>query len=359
MKKRIPIISPTISTDEIKFVTKVLQSKFITEGKITNKFEKLIAKYVHSKYAIATSSGTSALHSCFECLNVENKEVLVSDFTFPATVNAILLARGKPVLVDVDRETMNVNTAIMEQSISEQTCFLAPVSLFGNPLEKSFYKFRKNGFPIIEDAATNLGSKIDSKYVGTLADVSCFSFHPRKIITTGEGGMITTSNKKLADKLHSYKTFGKTKNQFLDDGTNYKMSDVLSAIGVAQFKKLEKIISKRIKLAKIYDELISKIDYLEPQKITKNARHTFQSYTCTFTKPHLRDKIRSLLAKNNIETQIGTYALHCLPYFKTCQKAGELKNSEFLYKNTITLPLHENLTFDDQKFICKLIQNIN
>jgi dTDP-4-amino-4,6-dideoxygalactose transaminase len=356
MKKIIPIISPTVGDEEIELVKKVIKSKFITEGKITTKFENLIAKYVHSKFAIATSSGTTALHTCFECLNVKNKQVLVSDFTFPATVNAIILARGKPVLVDVDRETMNITTEIAEQSISEQTDFLAPVSLFGNPLEKSFYKFRKNGLVIVEDAATNLGTKLGSKYVGNLADVSCFSFHPRKIITTGEGGMITTSNKKFEEKFRSYKTFGKVNNEFLNDGTNYKMSDILSAIGIAQFKKLEKIITKRIEMAKIYDELISKIDIIKPQKITKNARHTFQSYTCIITKPYLRDKIRNLLTKNNIETQIGTYALHCLPYFSKCKKMGNLKNSEYLYKNTITLPLHENLTYDDQRLICKLIE---
>lgn len=356
MKKKIPLMVPTIGIKELQAIKKVINSKFITEGKITQQFEKNITKYIHSKYAIATSSGTSALHTCFECLKIANKKVLVSDYTFPATVHAIILARGIPVLTDVDKETMNITTEIVEQNIDSQIKFLSPVSLFGNPLETSFYKLRKKGFTIIEDSATNLGTKIGSRYVGSLADVSCFSFHPRKIITTGEGGMITTNNKKLADRLRSYKTFGKVNNKFMVAGTNYKMSDILSAIGNVQLQNLEKTIKIRQQLANQYLELIEKMDFLEPQKITKHGRHTYQSFTCYFTKQNIRDKIRMKLKENNIETQIGTYALHCLPIFKKCKKLGNLKNSEFLYKNSITLPLHENLTYSDQAFICNIIK---
>jgi dTDP-4-amino-4,6-dideoxygalactose transaminase len=355
MKKRIPLTKLWLDKDELNEIKKVLNSGFITEGNYTKKFENLIAKYTNSKFAVATTSGTTALHTAFYCMGIKGKKILISDFTFPATALAVQMAGGIPVLIDVEKETMNVSKSIVEDSLEKQIEFLCPVSLFGNPLEQKFYSLRKQGLKIIEDAATNLGTKINNKPIGSLANVTCFSFHPRKIITTGEGGMITTNNSKLFKKLKKFKFFGKTQN-FTSFGTNYKMSDILAAIGISQFKKIEKLIKIRQSKAKIYDELIQKINFLEPQKKMKNSRHIYQSYVCTVTKPNSRDKIIKELARNNIESQIGTYSLHCLPAFKNCIKKGKLDNSTFLYKNTITLPLHFDLTFSEQKKICKIIQ---
>src|SRR2546422_1665032 len=356
MRKRIFLMRPSIGPGEFTLIKKVLRSKFLTEGDVTKRFEQKIASYVHSKYAIATTSATTALHTALECIRVKGKKVLVSDFTFPATVLVIKLAGGIPVLVDVDKETMNVTRDIIENSIDKSTNVILPVSLFGNPLERNFYKLQRKGIKIIEDAATNLGTKIGNDYVGELADMTCFSFHPRKIITTGEGGMITTNKKELAEYCRSYKMFGKIKDKFSQEGTNYKISDILSAVGLAQLAKIEKIIQRRRTMAKIYDEFLSKFDFIETQKPTTNSKHTYQSYTCYVTRPNLRDKIRHRLAKQNVETQIGTYALHCLPAFRNYRREGKLENSEFLYKNSISLPLHEELTIGDQEFICKTIR---
>jgi dTDP-4-amino-4,6-dideoxygalactose transaminase len=357
MRKRIFLMRPSIGSEEYNLIKNVLHSKFLTEGDITTQFEQKVASYVHSRYAIATTSATTAIHTALECMQVKGKKVLVSDFTFPATALAVILAGGKPVLIDVDRETMNVTKDIVEKTADKDTHFVLPVSLFGNPLENEFYKLNKKGIAIIEDAATNLGTAINGKYVGSLADITCFSFHPRKIITTGEGGMITTNNKELAQRCRSYKTFGKVGIEFVGMGTNYKISDILSAVGIAQLGKIEKIIKKRIEMAKIYNELITKIDLIESQKPIKDSRHTYQSYVCYFTKPGLRDKVRKNLAKENVETQIGSFALHCLPFFKKSSRKGRLDNSEFLYKNSISLPLHEELTYKDQEFICSVIKN--
>lgn len=356
MKKRIFLMRPTISERELFLIKKVLHSKNLTEGNVTKTFEKKVAEYVNSKYAIATTSATTALHACFMCLNVKNKRVLVSDFTYPATIAAIILAGGNPILIDVDKETMNTTSEIIQNSYDETIDFICPVSIFGNPLEKNIYNLNDR-VTIIEDAAPSLGARLNNQHVGSLADVTCFSFHPRKIITTGEGGIITTNNKKLAQKLNSFKLFGKINEKFVSVGTNYKLSDILSALGVAQIVKIEKIIQKRRYMAKIYDELISKIDFLETQKPTKNGRHVYQSYVCHVTRPKLRDKLRKNLEKNNIESQIGTFALHCLPAFKKIPKKGHLTNSELLYNNTISLPLHEELSSYDIDYICKILKN--
>ena len=349
---------PNVGLEEINQIKKVIYSKHLTEGIMTQQFEREIANYTNSRYATATTSATTALHTMFHCMGVKGKKVLVSDFTFPATVLSIIQAGGKPILVDVDKQSMNVNREIIEQGKLDSIEFISPVSIFGNPLDFDFYKLKKYGMKIIEDAATNLGTKINNKFVGSLADVTCFSFHPRKIITTGEGGMITTNNKKLNEKINSFKTFGKKDLEFVNVGTNYKLSDIQSAMGIAQMKKIEKIIKNRIEQAKIYNELLSKIDFIEPQKQTKNSRHTYQSYVCIISKKGLRDKIIKKLAKENIESQIGTYAVHSLSAFTKIPKMGKLENSEFLFKNTISLPLHEELTVKNQQFICKSINEI-
>ena len=357
MRKKIYLMRPSTNDAEITAIKEVFQSKFLTEGKFTQKFESEISSYVKSKFAIATTSATTALHAVLECLNIKGKKVLVSDFTFPATVDVIILAGGIPVLTDVDRSTMNITRETLEQSNFKNIDFVVPVSIFGNPLEKEFYSIKKKMF-IVEDSATSLGSMLGTKYVGSLANVSCFSFHPRKIITTGEGGMITTNDSKLNDKVRSFKAFGKKQNKFVTIGTNYKMSDIQSAVGLAQLKKIEKIIKTRQNKAKLYSEMLSKIDHIKIQEPTKNSRHTYQSFVCVVTKPNLRDKIISKLARKNIESQIGTYAIHCLPAFKKCKKSGNLENSKFLYQNSLSLPLHNEMSTSDQEFICKSIDKI-
>ena len=354
VRKKIYLMRPSLNDKEVKAIKQVFKSKFLTEGKVTKKFELDISNYVNTKFAIATTSATTSLHAIFECLNIKGKKVLVSDFTFPATVNAIILAGGKPVLADVDIETMNITRDIVEKGNFNNIETITPVSIFGNSLEREFYKLKKKMF-IVEDAATSLGAKLGSDFVGSLADVSCFSFHPRKIITTGEGGMITTNDKNLTNKIRSFKSFGKTKNEFVNIGTNYKLSNIQSAIGIEQLKKIEKIIKSRQRLAKIYSEIFEKTEHIQVQKATKDSRHTFQTFVCTITKPKFRDKIILKLAEKNIESQIGTYALHCLPAFQNCLKYSNLENSEFLYRNSISLPLHEDITQGDQELICNIM----
>jgi len=235
----------------------------------------------------------------------------------------------------------------------------SPVSWAGVPLESEIYqKAKKLNLKMLEDSACSLGAKIGEEFVGKIADYSCFSFHPRKVITTGEGGMITTDDDVIAEQCYSFKHFGAKGTSFETVGTNYKMSNILSAIGLVQMKKIEKIVSDRISKAKIYHELIEKIDGIKPAYVGKNTRQTYQSYACYVEKENFRDKIRDALAKENIQSQIGTYALHLEPAYKNMKKVGDLKNSELLFKNALTLPLHKNLTQEDQEKVCQIISDI-
>jgi len=354
--KIIPLAVPDIGDEELQSIKEVLGTGFLTEGVTTKEFEKVVAEYVGVKHAIAVTSCTTGLHTVLECLDIKGQEVIVPDYTYPATAEAVILAGGKPVLVDVDIDSMNMTSEILEESYDENMTIFSPVSWAGVPLESKIYsKAKKLGLKMLEDSACSLGAKIGNEFVGKLADFSCFSFHPRKVITTGEGGMITTDNNEIAEKCYSFKHFGAKGSSFEIVGTNYKMSNVLSAIGLVQMKKIENIIKTRIEKAKIYEELLSKIDNIKPAYIGNGTRQTFQSYTCYIEKDGKRDEIREALSKENIQSQIGTYALHLEPAYKNLKKIGDLKNSELLFKNALTLPLHKNLTKDDQEKICKII----
>ena len=353
----IQLAVPDIGEEEIEGIRDVFSTNFLTEGATTKEFESIVAEYVGVKHAIAVTSCTTGLHAVLECLDIKGQEVIVPDYTYPATAEAVVLAGGKPVLVDVDIESMNMNSEILEGAYNENMSVFSPVSWAGVPLESEIYSLAKKlGLRVLEDAACSLGAKIGSDYVGKIADFSCFSFHPRKVITTGEGGMITTDDDDIAEKCYSFKHFGAKGTSFEMIGTNYKLSNILSAIGLVQMKKIEQIIAQRIEKAKIYQELLSKIDGIKPAYVGNGTRQTFQSYTCYVEKEKYRDKIRERLANENIQSQIGTYALHLEPAYKDCKKIGNLENSEKLFNNALTLPLHKDLSQEDQEVVCKIIE---
>ena len=357
----IPLAIPDIGDEEIDEIKKVFDTKFLTEGKTTKEFEEQVASYLGVKHAIAVTSCTTGLHTVLEGLDIKNQEVLVPDFTYPATAEAVVLAGGIPVLADVDINSMSMTSGILEEGYNDKMSVFSPVSWGGIPLELDVYKKAKDlGLKCLEDSAGSLGSKIGNEFVGNIADFSCFSFHPRKVITTGEGGMITTNDDEMAEYCHSYKHFGAKGSSFEIIGTNYKLSNILSAIGLVQMKKIEKIIQDRIEKAGIYKEMITKIDGIKPAYVGDGTRQTFQSYTCYVEKKGNRDKIRKALADENIQSQIGTYALHLEPAYRNFKRIGNLENSEKLFYNALTLPLHKELTNEDQEKICKIIsQTIN
>ncbi|KFM18799.1 Spore coat polysaccharide biosynthesis protein SpsC [Marine Group I thaumarchaeote SCGC AAA799-P11] len=359
MKKTIQLAVPDIGEEELQAIKEVFATRFLTEGNTTKEFEKSVAEYLGAKHAIAVTSCTTGLHAVLECLNIRGQDVIIPDYTYPATAEAVVLAGGIPVLADVDKKSMNMTSEILEDAYNENMTVCCPVSWAGVPLERELYQTAKKlGLKVLEDAACSLGAKIGTDFVGKIADYSCFSFHPRKVITTGEGGMITTDDDEIAEKCYSFKHFGAKGASFEMIGTNYKLSNVLSAIGLIQMQKLEDIVKMRIEKAKIYRELLSNVDGILQAYEGEGTRQTFQSYTCYVEKEGNRDRIRNALADENIQSQIGTYALHLEPAYKNMKKIGNLENSEALYKNALTLPLHSKLTDEDQVKICNIISEV-
>jgi dTDP-4-amino-4,6-dideoxygalactose transaminase len=361
--KKIKLIEPVVDEEEIANVSKVLRSGWLTEGQVTEEFEEEIKKYLGVKYAIATTSCTTALEISLRALGIGPlDEVIVSDFTHPSTGNIVKWIGAKPVLVDVDLFSYNIDPAEIERAITKKTRCMIPVSWGGNPLDMKPLNELKEKYDlfIVEDAACSLGAESNGKKTGTMADITCLSFHPRKIITTGEGGMAVTNDPIYAEKLESLKQYGmKTENgkvKFAGDGTNYKLSDILSAIGLAQMKKIGTIIDRRIKLASYYNKLLAHIDLIRPPEKRNNTKHVYQTYAAYIEKDSARDKIIEDLRKENIETQIGTYALHMQPCYKGVRKTGKLERAEKLYRNLLALPMCHSMTKEDQEYVVSKIE---
>lgn len=359
------LIEPVVGEEELREIQKVLRSGWLTEGPVTQDFEAEIAQFTGAKYAIATTSCTTALELALRALHIgHGDEVIVPDFTHPATADVVSWVGADSVLTDVDIHSYNIDMDKAERAVSPKTKCLIAVSWGGNPLDyRLLKKFKeKHGLNIVEDAACSLGSEFSGRKTGTMADITCFSFHPRKLITTGEGGMITTDNQDLAEKIKCLKNFGMKsarmrtrKNEFRKVGTNYKLSDIQAAMGIAQMRKIGQITNRRIELANSYSELLENVDSIRPPSKDRRAKHVYQTYAPYLEIEGIRDKVIKHLRKENIETQIGTYSLHLQKAFRNSKKVGTLRIAEKLYKNLITLPMCHSMTLEDQKRVVNTI----
>ncbi len=356
-RKTIKLIEPVVGKEELALIEEVLESGYMTEGPKTKEFESKFAEYVGASHGIATTSCTTAMELSLRVLGIgEGDEVIVPDFTYPATADVVRFVGATPVLVDVSPESYNVHAEHIEEAITPRTKCIMPVSLFGNPIDiEPIEKLKEeHGFFIVEDAACSTGARRGERRTGSIADMTCFSFHPRKVITTGEGGMVTTSVDEYAELASSMKKFGIAigaggVSNFTRAGSNYKLSDVLGAIGVAQLKKVDGIITRRRELAANYDRLLVGSEGIVPPKVDDGVKHVYQTYAVRITIEGARDKLISDLKERNIQTQIGTYSLHVQPSFSEVQKVGDLNISEMLYNDLLALPLSHHMTIEDQE----------
>lgn len=363
--RKIRLTEPQIGEEEIEAVANVLLSGWLTEGEVTKRFEAKFASTVDARHGVAVCNCTVGLELALRALGVgKGDEVIVPDFTHPATALAVMWAGATPVLVDVNEFTYNAIMKEITKAVTERTKCVIPVSWGGYPLDP--YSLRelkeKHNLAIIEDAACSLGAEYDGVKTGSMADITCFSLHPRKVITTGEGGMITTNNADLAEKLRSMKCFGEERTanglSFKRLGTNYKMSNILAAIGLAQLEKLPKIIERRIELAENYNRLLQECMNVGSPAREAKAKHVYQTYAAHIEVDGVRDRAIKELRERGIEAQIGTYALHLEPAFKRLRHVGALYNSTYLYNNLIALPMGASMSFEDQKYVVSELGHI-
>jgi len=362
---RIPLIKPYISQSVKTLVNEVLDSGYLTEGPVTRRFESAIAAYTHSAHAVAFTSCTTGLETALRVAGIgSGDEVIVPDFTYPATAHAVQIVGAVPVIIDVDPDTMLIDTAKTEAAISPATRAIIPVSLFGNPLPHACFKSMKEqyGLIMIEDAACALGSKYEGQPTGSISDMSVFSFHPRKFITTGEGGMVTTSNAQWAEALERYKHFGmgqmaeREELVFLTPGTNYKMSNILAALGLAQMEVIDELLFERQRLAQRYKELLEQVPDIRLPLVTTHGEHAYQSFVVFVPR---RDEVMKEMRRQGIEVQIGTFALHQHPAFqgRNTKLRGQFSGSLKCFEEALVLPLFHGMTNEEQtEVVEKLIQ---
>jgi len=360
---RLPLIEPVVGAEELQLMGEVLSSGWLSEGPMTRKFEELVRAFIGVRHAVAATSCTTAMEMALRAMGIgHGDKVIVPDFTHPATANVIIAVGARPVLVDVDLSTYNIDYDEARKAAVKKARAVIPVSWAGYPLDKRDLDNLKSecNLLLLEDAACSLGSQCDGIKTGSMADITCFSFHPRKVITTGEGGMATTDNDEYAEKLRTFKNFGTGKiggqSHFVEYGSNYKMSDLLAAAGVAQMAKLAGIIARRIELANYYDKLLSEVDGIRPPKKKENAGHIYQTYAAYVEVEGARNKLMDYLRSNGVEAQIGTYALHTEPYYRNVEKQGDLLQSKLLHDNLMALPMCHRMTQENQEYVVSHIE---
>lgn len=334
---------PSVGTEELREIKLVLESGYCAQGWKVATFEKLVSEYLGVKHAFATSSCTTALHLSLYALGIgSGDEVLVPDFTFPATSNVVVQCGATPVLVDIELETFTIDIDDLVGKVSPRTKAIIPVHLFGLSANMGpiLDIAKRHGLFVVEDAACALGATYLNRYCGTMGDAGCFSFHPRKVITTGEGGMIVTNDDDLAVMITLLRSHGRRHGTFHIPGFNYRMSDIQGAMGVVQMHKLPMLISRRRQLAQEFDGALSGIESIRLPKSPLWGNHIYQSYVVLVEN---RDAMIEQLAHRGIETTLGTYALHCQPMFDGMYDAEDFPNSSKAYAKSLALPLWPGL----------------
>lgn len=375
--RQIPISLPVTGEEEWHAAREPIMSGWLTAGPKVREFEKMFAERHGVKHALAVTSATTALHLALIALGVkEGDEVIVPAFTWVSTANVVLYCGAKVVFVDVDPNTFNLDTKKLKEKISSKTKAIIPVHLFGLCADMDEIKKIAGNIPLIEDGACAAGSAYKGTSAGALGTIGCFSFHPRKSITTGEGGMLTTQDDQIADVLSMLRNHGASiseeqrhhgpKPYILPDfnmlGYNYRMTDLQAAVGIAQLKKLDLFINERASWAEYYKNELANISWLRLPTFSSEYFHGWQSFVTMVdedTAPYSRNEIMEKLQEKGISTRPGTHAVHMLHYYK--EKFG-FEDTDFLgamksNNYSMAIPLHNRMTSEDYRYVVDVLKS--
>lgn len=361
----IKISEPIITQEEKDAVMEVLNSGQIVQGPKVALLERQFSNYCGVKYSVAVNNGTSALHTALYALGIRSgDEVITTPFSFVATANAILMAGAKPVFVDIDKNTLNIDPSLIEAAINKKTKAIIAVDLYGQPADYTGINkvAKKYGLYVVEDAAQSIGASFKKHKTGSLTDIACFSLYATKNIMSGEGGMITTKLKRLSERSKLFRHHGqneKLRYSYSDLGYNYRMTDIQAAIALVQMKRIDQINKKRKQNATKYNNAFKNIKGLEIPFISKDNDPVYHQYTLKVNKHFkmTRDQLKSYLMDKGIQSNIYyPIPLHKIKHLQSKQLS--LKNTQEVSKQVLSIPVHPQLSEEDTDYIIKTILTI-
>jgi len=368
MYMKIPVCAPKISQLEADYVLECIRSTWISStSEYVTKFENKFARYCGCKYGVATNSGTTALHLALATLGIgSSDEVVLPTFTMIATANAVAYTGARPVLVDAELNTWNIDTSKIREKITKRTRVIMPVHTYGHPtdMDPIMELADRHGLFVVEDAAEAHGAKYKGKMAGSIGDMGCFSFYANKIITTGEGGMIITNNEELAEKARWLRglAFGQHGRHFHHEalGFNYRISALQAAFGLAQLEKIEKFVLIRRDNAKLYNSLLSEIgDKITLPPEASWARNVFWMYSILIQERFgmSRDDLMKKLELDGIETRTFFYPIHSQPIYAGQYTKEKFPLADELSRKGMNLPSGNCLTAEEIEYVCNCIKN--
>ena len=374
MKYKIPLSKPDITNSEKKAVAEVLETSSLSLGEKYKEFEKIMADFAGVKFTVAVNSGTSGLHLIIRALGIKDgDEVITTPFSFIASSNCILFEKAKPVFIDIDEKTFNIDVKKIEEKITEKTKAILAVDVFSQPADWNELQkiVKKHKLFLIEDSAEALGSEYSStgslrakrEKCGSFGDAAIYAFYPNKQITTGEGGMILTNNRKIAESCRSMANQGREKKngkwlEHIRLGYNYRLDEMSCAMGIAQMKRIKEILGKRAKVAELYSKKFKNMEGVEIPFVAQGNKLSWFVYVVKLNEylaGKKRDKIINEMAKKGI--QCGNYfqTIHSQPFYKKefRYKEGDFPIAENVSKRTLALPLFNNLKEEEIEFVVK------
>jgi len=380
MEKRtefLPLAKATIEIEELNAVEEVLKSGWLTTGAKVKEFEENMQAYLDIKKAIGLTSCTAGLHIALAALGIgSDDEVIVPTYTFVATAHVVEWLGAKPVLVDVEKDTFNIDPAAIEKAITSRTKAIIPVHYAGHAcdLGSILQIAKKYNLPVIEDAAHAIGTEYGGKKIGNHSNAAVFSFYVTKTITTAEGGMIVTNNEEFGKKLKSYAYFGMDKDAFnrysekgswfyqiVGPGYKYNMNNIQGAIGVEQLKKLEQFIIKRRELAQHYNRLLKDVSGVITPTEKSYTKHAFHLYPLLLNTDKItRDQFILRLKEYNVGTSVHFIPLHMHPFYQNKYNfnKGDFPIAEWLFEREVSLPMYPGMTLQDVEYVVYAIKEI-
>lgn len=369
--KSIPLSSPDITHKEVEVINQVLSTPYLSIGPKIQEFEKKIANYVGTKYAIAVNSGTSGLHLCVKSLNIkDDDEVITTPFSFISSANCMIFERAKPIFVDIDEDTLCMDTSKIEEKITEKTKAILPVHIFGHPcdMEKIMEIAQKYNLWVIEDACEALGAEYKNKKVGTFGNAAVFAFYPNKQITTGEGGIIVTNDENIAKLCQSMRNQGRDEgDSWLVHsrlGYNYRMTEISAALGIVQMERIDDILKKRQEIAELYNARLIKIDGIKIPYVIPNIKISWFVYVIRLDDKRFcreeRDTVIQKLKERGVVVRDYFPPIHLEPFYVNMfgYKEGNFPITEKVSSLTIALPFYNNLNEEQIDYICENLGTI-